>query len=94
MLRKNYDISLEEYEAILAAQGGVCGGCRQPRSYNLQVDHDHAVERERGVRASIRGLLCRRCNKVARDVRDSVAALLGLAAFLENPPAREVLSNA
>lgn len=94
LLREKYGLTQEEYDEILAAQGGVCAGCRQKRSYLLNVDHDHKVERECGdVRASVRGLLCRRCNKVLRDIRDSTTNLLGLAEYLQNPPARAVLER-
>lgn len=96
-----YGITLEEFDAILALQGGVCGGCKQKRSYALNVDHDHNVERAllaHGIdpllaaRGSIRGLLCRRCNKVLRDIRDSIPNLRQLADFLTFPPAKEVLT--
>jgi hypothetical protein len=98
---KRYGITLEQYDAILAAQGGKCGGCKGKRSYNLHVDHDHLRQAEllaQGVgesnaaRLSIRGLLCARCNKVLRDTRDSVPTLKGLVAFLADPPARKVLA--
>lgn len=86
-----YGITQEEYARLLAAQGGrcVCGGAR---AYNLAVDHDHALA-GKGVRASIRGLLCKRCNKVLRDVRDSTSVLQGLIEYLQDPPARAVLAS-
>ncbi len=90
-LRTTYDITQEEYDAILTAQGGVCGGCGETRRYLLHVDHDHAIERDRGVRASVRGLLCKRCNQTLRRVGDNAAVLRGLALYLQLPPARGVL---
>lgn len=89
-----YEVTPEEWAQVLELQGGVCAGCGQPRSYALNVDHDHKVERELGMRASLRGGLCRRCNKVLRDIRDSIDNLLGLAAYLREPPARKVLDAA
>lgn len=51
-----YGISLETYEAVLAAQGGVCAICReQPDDRALAVDHDHET-------GAVRGLLCGLCN--------------------------------
>jgi hypothetical protein len=57
-LRRKFGISIDVYEEMLAAQGGVCGICgREPNpSIALHVDHDH----ETGV---IRGLTCFRCNQ-------------------------------
>lgn len=90
-LMATYGITLEEYDAMLEAQGGVCAGCGEARKYNLSVDHDHKVEKLYGVRASIRGLLCRRCNKVLRDVRDNWKTLWWLGAYLQGPPAGRIL---
>lgn len=100
-LWKLYGITIEEYEAILALQGGVCAGCGQKRSYPLHVDHDHAVERallaqglepHLAARGSVRGLLCRKDNKVLRDVRDNASNLRQLADYITFPPAKELLN--
>lgn len=46
-----------EYDARLAAQGGVCAICgNPPKSRRLHVDHDHRT-------GTVRGLLCFRCNR-------------------------------
>ena len=88
-LRETYGITLEEFEALLEAQRGSdgqvrCAGCLETRAgnYRWSVDHDHRVEELEGVRASIRGLLCRRCNKVLRDVRDNYMVLASLVDYL------------
>lgn len=55
-LSRTYGISLEEFEAQLAFQGGrcaICGGGTSKRW--LAVDHNHKNGR-------LRGLLCWRCN--------------------------------
>jgi hypothetical protein len=45
-LRKVYGISLDQYNEILAKQGGVCKICgRPPKNNRLSVDHDHRVRR-------------------------------------------------
>ncbi len=56
-LQRNYRITLEEYQALLLAQGGVCAVCEKPQKSGrkLAVDHDH----ETGL---VRGLLCQSCN--------------------------------
>jgi hypothetical protein len=46
-----------DYEALLAAQGGVCALCgKPPKTRRLSVDHDHKT-------GTVRGLLCFRCNR-------------------------------
>lgn len=91
-LEETYDITIVEYDLIMEAQGGVCAVCGQPRRYPLHVDHDHAVEKLLGSRASVRGCLCKQDNKLLRDVRDSIPRLRALIAYLENPPAKRVLN--
>ena len=56
--RYHYGISLEDYEALLRIQNGVCAICQQENSlgHRLCVDHDHRTGR-------VRGLLCHSCNK-------------------------------
>jgi hypothetical protein len=65
-LKRKYGLTLEQYDAMLAAQGGVCAICHQPRpeERTLHVDHDHAT-------GAIRGLLCFTCNNALGDFRDS-----------------------
>lgn len=54
-----YGITVQDYERMFTAQGGVCAMCLKPpkigRFKRLHVDHDHATGR-------VRGLLCRGCN--------------------------------
>jgi hypothetical protein len=90
-LKTTYDITTEEYDEILTAQNGACAICYGSRPYNLAVDHDHQVAAQYGARASIRGLLCKRCNKLLRDVRDSAQVLLAAADYVMSPPAKKVL---
>lgn len=62
-----YKISSAEWVAIWKSQDGRCFICQKPlrnrfdpasEGKTAAVDHDHRIERERGPRASIRGLLC------------------------------------
>lgn len=47
----------EQYEAMLAAQGGGCAICGAgPKTRRLHIDHDH-------MSGKVRGLLCHRCNR-------------------------------
>jgi hypothetical protein len=63
-VRRAYGIPEGEYQAMLAAQGGVCAICKKaerainPRTgkpRHLDVDHDHKT-------GKVRGLLCSTCN--------------------------------
>lgn len=56
-LRRTFGITIEEFDAMLAAQGGGCAICGRaaPEGTSLHVDHEH----ETGV---VRGLLCFTCN--------------------------------
>lgn len=70
MVKRVYDISGEEYAALLEWQGGRCYICRQvPRVRRLAVDHDHAT-------GAVRGLLCANdewgCNTTLRRLLNSV----------------------
>lgn len=83
-LRRTFGISLEEYNAMLAAQGGVCAICRQPEramrggvSKNLAVDHDHITNK-------VRALLCSNCNPMIGYAGDDPVTLRAAAAYIEN----------
>lgn len=85
-LRETYGITGEQYEAILAAQGGQCFICeKEPRAKRFAVDHDHDT-------GEVRGLLCRRCNhRLLGSAHDRTRILYRAIEYLENPPARKVL---
>jgi hypothetical protein len=82
-VEQTYGLTAEQYRALLAHQGGACAICKGVRPYRLNVDHCHAT-------GLVRGLLCRRCNKLLRDVRDSVEVLCDAANYLVSPPARRL----
>lgn len=79
-IEDTYGLSLEDYERLLAYQGGGCAICGGKRKYRLNVDHCH----KSGL---VRGLLCRRCNKLLRDVRDNCETLEGAIVYLTQTPA-------
>ncbi len=99
-IEQTYGITGAEYDRLLVKQGGVCGACKQSRRYRLHIDHDHTEERdglEAGIsqpnaaRWSVRGLLCKRCNKLLRDCRDSTDLLQSLANYLGNWPSEGII---
>ena len=84
-LEKNYGLTVEEYERILANQGGVCAICRRDepnehgrtgKKFRLSVDHCHATGR-------VRGLLCQKCNRAIGLMDDSVDLLKRAIDYLE-----------
>lgn len=77
--RKKYGITLERYDEMLAAQGGVCAICAQPEqrkeTANLAVDHCHAT-------GEVRGLLCSNCNRAIGLLADDPERLRSAAEYL------------
>lgn len=84
-LRRTYNLTEAQYDALLEFQDGVCAICeRPPLTRRLEVDHDH----KSGL---VRGLLCWFCNKkvIGRYTEPDVfeAAVI----YLKYPPARSVI---
>jgi Recombination endonuclease VII len=84
LLRK-FDLTPEEYDALLSAQNDVCAIClKSPGKKHLAIDHDHVTK-------EIRGLLCTYCNRVTIGRERNSAKLRRAADYLEDPPARRIL---
>jgi hypothetical protein len=77
-LRSKYGITIEQYEAMLEAQGGVCAICeREPNpNISLHVDHDHET-------GTIRGLTCFRCNQAMGSFGEDPVLLRAAADYLD-----------
>jgi hypothetical protein len=84
-LKRNYNITPEEYDALFQKQGGVCAICGQPetamdkrlgRQRNLHVDHDHET-------GKVRALLCSNCNQGLGHFKDSLRLLAAAFFYLE-----------
>lgn len=75
-LRRSYGITVEQYESMLAAQGGVCAICGGPQTgKNWHVDHDHET-------GEVRGILCHGCNHALGGARDNPDTLIAAAKYL------------
>lgn len=76
-LKRKFGITPERYDAMLAAQGGVCAICGRPPNSGaaLHIDHDHRTNR-------IRGILCFRCNNALGDLDDDPDRLMAAAMYL------------
>lgn len=86
-LRNMYQITLEQYEALLAKQGGVCAICgsEDESGKMLAVDHDHACcpGTDRSCGKCVRGLLCSACNQGIGKFRDDIGRLESAIAYLK-----------
>lgn len=88
-LKSRYKLTLEDYNEILAAQGGVCGICKkdEPRRGNdefFSVDHDHDhCPGERSCGKCTRGLLCYKCNTGIGYLEDDPDRLRAAADYIE-----------
>jgi hypothetical protein len=82
-VHRRYAITADEYNTILAEQGGRCAICHATHPgvglTHFAVDHDHAEEDR-----NVRGLLCSRCNQAIGLLGDSPTILLNAARYL-NP---------
>jgi hypothetical protein len=85
MLRRRYGITLQDYNTMLAKQGGgcaICGAISSGRKTKLHevaqrfhVDHNHAT-------GQIRGLLCHQCNVICGFAKDDVTRLRSAITYL------------
>lgn len=84
-LRTTYGITVDEYAAMLARQGGVCAICgldepaahgKTGTRYRLSVDHCHEEGR-------VRGLLCQKCNRAIGLLGDDTDLLRKAIDYLE-----------
>lgn len=84
-LKKQFGITLMQYNQMLLEQKGVCAICSKPSTtlapdggpVRLAVDHDHET-------GKIRGLLCHHCNKGIGCLNDSVDILKKAIDYLNN----------
>lgn len=81
-LRADFGISLEDYNEMVTAQGGVCAICKNPETHKrngklkaLAVDHHHGT-------GKIRGLLCSDCNTGIGKLKDSPEILIAAAEYI------------
>lgn len=76
-LKRNYDITPDEFDAMFAAQGGKCAICGRTESgrKGFHVDHNHET-------GAVRGILCTWCNP-ALGAFGSIEVLRAAIAYLE-----------
>lgn len=88
-LKQLFDLTPEEYDRILAFQGGHCAICpREPtEKMRLSVDHNHKT-------GEVRGLLCWLCNVALGKFRDDYVLLNAAAQYVNDPPVPRALKRA
>jgi len=77
-LKRKFNMTRKDYDAILLAQGNKCAICPKPRSLSgkaLAVDHCHTT-------LAIRGLLCNECNTAIGLFTESIEILQSAIAYL------------
>jgi hypothetical protein len=81
-IKRKYGITIDQYEAMLAAQDGLCAICHRPErlvikgvTCTLAVDHD-------GETGRVRGLLCVNCNMLIGGAHHDPAILEAAIAYL------------
>ncbi len=79
LLRKSYGLSVQTYEAMSSAQGGLCAVCHEAcKTYpRLSVDHCHSSGR-------VRGLLCANCNVALGMLHEDPERIDALARYMRS----------
>ena len=80
-LKQVYGLSLQDYKAMVAQQGGVCRICKTKPARPLFVDHCHAS-------GKVRGLLCHPCNAALGFMRDDPVIAAAATEYLREREAR------
>lgn len=82
-LKYYHDLSLDEYNQLLAQQNNVCAICHNPQDIvlngnvkRLYVDHCH-------ITGKIRGLLCNNCNAGLGRFKDDPMKLINALFYLK-----------
>lgn len=78
-LFKDFNLSLDEFNAILKKQNYSCKICERTNftGYNWHVDHCHVTNK-------IRGILCSKCNQGLGLFEDSIETLNKAKKYLED----------
>lgn len=82
MLSGQYGLTVEQYQAMIEAQNGVCAICREvPRHRSrtegrFLVDHCHTT-------GKVRGLLCHNCNVSIGLLKEDPVRIRALLAYVE-----------
>jgi hypothetical protein len=79
LFKKKYGLTVEQHEALFAAQGFVCAACGAPKPNSKKgwsTDHCHAT-------GAVRGIVCHHCNIGIGHAKDDMETLRKWIAYLE-----------
>jgi hypothetical protein len=82
IIRRQYGISLKQFDELLEFQGGGCAICNKRidgERRRMNIDHDHNT-------GKVRGLLCTGCNTGIGHLGDNIEGLKKALYYLENTP--------
>ena len=94
-LQAQFNITADEWDAILKFQGGVCAICKEKKAKTgkrkgqeklLYTDHDHKTGQTRGI-------LCYGCNRKLPEWM-TIDWVLDVLDYFENPPVTLALGEA
>jgi hypothetical protein len=68
VLKRKFGITIKQYNNLLIAQGNKCGICDKELIKRVNVDHDHATQK-------IRGVLCASCNVSIGLLKENIKIL-------------------
>jgi hypothetical protein len=90
-LKREYHVTLEEWNAVLKWQRGKCAICRRShgkagQKLTFSTDHCHKT-------GLLRGLLCWQCNKAIGVFQDSIDSLRNAVLYFEHNPFTVVLGE-
>lgn len=83
---RTYRMTIQDYDAMVVAQKGVCAICKKPETTILRitqsprrlcVDHCHET-------GKIRALLCDKCNRMLGCAKDDCGVLLSAVEYLRS----------
>lgn len=91
--KKMFNMTLDDYDLMFNAQGGVCAICRRPETTvtngivkRLYVDHCHSTN-------EVRGLLCHKCNFGLGYFKESKILLKNATDYLDKYSAEDSFVN-
>lgn len=81
-LKRRYGVTVEQYNALLIKQKGLCACCYKDLALTVRrphLDHDH-------ITGAIRGILCRGCNMGIGQLGDNIKGVMNALEYLSNQP--------
>lgn len=84
-LVRNYNMTIDEFEDRVNAQGGKCAACKIVSPRTLHVDHDHLCCPElKSCGKCVRGIICSSCNQTLGFMKDSRRSIERLSEYLRS----------